>query len=214
MAEARGRFITFEGGEGSGKSTQVARLVDALKAAGIDTIRTREPGGAPGAEEIRQLIVGGAPGRWDALTEALLVSAARRDHLVKTVWPALEAGCWVVSDRFADSTIAYQGSAGGVPRRPLEQLYRILAGDFRPDLTLILDLPAELGLARAKARGGAGEDRFEKKGLAFHEALRRGFRDIAKREPQRCVLIAATAGIDEIHQRVLEIVRDRLSAAV
>src|SRR6185437_7142002 len=133
----RGRFITLEGGEGAGKSTQLRLLVAALAAAGIPAIATREPGGAPGAEEIRRLLVSGAPGRWDAETEALLVTAARRDHLARTVWPALAAGTWVVSDRFADSTTAYQGYAGGVTRPALAQLYRLAAGGFRPDLTII-----------------------------------------------------------------------------
>jgi dTMP kinase len=204
------RFITFEGGEGGGKSTQVGLLVAALERAGTPVLRTREPGGAPGAEEIRRLLVGGEPGRWDALTEALLVGAARRDHLVKTVWPALAAGRWVVSDRFADSTTAYQGHAGGVPPRQLAQLYRMIAGDFAPDLTIILDLPAATGLARARRRGGAGEDRFERMGTEFHEKLRQGFLAIAKREKQRCVVIDATAGIDDVHQAVRHAVRERL----
>ncbi len=208
----RGRFITLEGGEGGGKSTQVGLLAAALQRAGIAVLRTREPGGAPGAEEIRSLLVGGATGRWDALTEALLISAARRDHLVKTVWPALDAGHWVVSDRFADSTLAYQGYGGGVPRRQLRQLYRILAGDFVPDLTIILDLPAVTGLARAKARGGAGEDRFERMGLAFHEKLRAGFRAIARRDNERCVLIDGTAAIGDVHGAICEVVREKFGA--
>ncbi len=206
-----GRFITFEGGEGVGKSTQAALLVAALERAGLPVLRTREPGGAPGAEEIRRLLVEGAPGRWDALGEALLVTAARRDHLVNTVWPALEAGRWVVADRFADSTLAYQGYAGGVPLRQLRQLYRIVAGDFAPDLTLILDVPAEIGLARAKQRGGAGEDRFERMGLAFHAKLRAGFRAIARREAERCVLIDATADVGAVHAAVRAAIAERLA---
>jgi dTMP kinase len=211
---ARGRFITFEGGEGGGKSTQVGLLAEALGRAGIDVLRTREPGGSPGAEEIRALLVGGAPGRWDALTEALLVNAARRDHLVKTVWPALEAGRWVISDRFADSTRAYQGYAGGVDKRRLGQLHRLIAGDFAPDLTLILDLPIEIGLARATRRGGAGEDRFERMGAAFHSRLRAGFLAIAKRDAQRCVVIDATQGVEAVQRAVRRAVGERLSIAL
>jgi dTMP kinase len=206
---APGRFITFEGGEGGGKSTQVARLVDSLSLAGISVLRTREPGGAPGAEEIRNLLVGGDTARWDAIGEALLVSAARRDHLVTTILPALAAGTWVVCDRFADSTMAYQGYAGGVDRVVLAALYRMVAGDFVPDLTLILDLPVATGLARARARATAGEDRFERMGNDFHERLRAGFLEIARNEPQRCVVIDATASVDEVHDVVLATVRQR-----
>lgn len=209
-----GRFITFEGGEGGGKSTQVGLLAAALGNAGLEVLRTREPGGSPGAEEMRKLLVGGDPGRWDALTEALLVTAARRDHLVKTVWPALAAGVCVVSDRFADSTMAYQGIAGGVARRHLSQLFRLIAGDFAPDLTIILDLPAEVGLARARQRGGAGEDRFERKGEEFHEKLRAGFLAIARREKQRCVVIDASGSIEAVHDAVRQAVRERLKLPV
>ena len=209
----RGRFLTVEGGEGAGKSTQVGLLVAALARAGIPALRTREPGGAPGAEDIRKLLVEGDPGRWDAQSEALLMVAARRCHLTAMVWPALAQGTWVVSDRFADSTLAYQGSAGGVPRADLEALHRIIAGDFAPDLTLILDLPIDLGLARAAARAGA-ETRFERKDRAFHEKLRQGFLEIATREPRRCVLIDATGDVDAVHQSVLAAVRERLTAKV
>jgi dTMP kinase len=208
---ARGRFITFEGGEGGGKSTQVGLLAESLSGAGIEVLRTREPGGSPGAEEIRALLVGGAPGRWDALTEALLVTAARRNHLVKTVWPALDAGRWVISDRFSDSTLAYQGYAGGVDKRRLNQLHRLIADDFSPDLTFILDLPTEIGLARAKLRGSAGEDRFERMGTAFHEKLRAGFLAIAKRDAQRCVVIDATQEVEAVRQAVRRAVGERLS---
>jgi dTMP kinase len=144
------------------------------------------------------------------VTEALLVSAARRDHLVRTIRPALAAGTWVVSDRFADSTLAYQGHAGGVPRDALERLYAVVAGDFRPDLTLILDLPPAAGLARAGARGGAAEDRFEKKGSDFHERLRAGYLEIARAEPERCVVLDASSGIEATHRAVWETVRRRL----
>ena len=209
----RGRFLTLEGGEGAGKSTQVGLLVAALARAGIPALRTREPGGAPGAEEIRKLLVEGEPGRWDAPSEALLMVAARRCHLTATVWPALEQGTWVVSDRFADSTLAYQGSGGGVPRADLETLHRIIAGDFAPDLTLILDMPVELGLSRAATRAGS-ETRFERKDRSFHEKLRQGFLDIAAREPKRCVVIDATGDVDAVHRSVLAAVRERLTTTV
>jgi dTMP kinase len=209
----RGRFLTVEGGEGAGKSTQVGLLVAALARAGIPALRTREPGGAPGAEEIRTLLVEGEPGRWDAVSEALLVVAARRSHLTGTVWPALAQGSWVVSDRFADSTLAYQGSAGGVPQADLAALHRIIAGQFAPDLTLILDLPVDVGLQRAAARSGH-ETRFERKDRGFHEKLRQGFLDIACGEPQRCAVIDATADVDAVHQAVLAAVRERLKVGI
>jgi dTMP kinase len=210
-ALSRGRFISFEGGEGAGKSTQLRLLTEALTRAGIDARATREPGGAPGAEAIRSLLVEGDPQRWDAVSEALLFAAARRSHLVTTVWPALERGQWVISDRFADSTLAYQGAGGGVPRAALEALHRLVAGDFAPDLTLILDLPVAEGLARAAARAGV-ETRFERKDRAFHEKLRQGFLDIARQEKRRCVVIDGSESVDTVHQAVLAIVRERLKA--
>jgi dTMP kinase len=210
---SRGRFITLEGGEGAGKSTQAGLLVEALVRAGVRALKTREPGGAPGAEAIRKLLVEGDPARWDALGEALLVVAARRSHLRDTIWPALEAGTSVVCDRFADSTIAYQGYGGGIPRADLEALHRIIARDFQPDLTLILDLPVDVGMARAAARAG-NETRFEKMGRDFHERLRRGFLDIAAGEPGRCVLIDAQVSVDEVHRAVLAAVRARLGLAL
>ncbi len=209
----RGRFITIEGGEGAGKSTQAGLLVDSLTRAGITALRTREPGGAPGAEEIRRLLVEGDPARWDAPSEALLMVAARRSHLTATIWPALERGEWVVCDRFADSTLAYQGYGGGVPLAELEALHRMIAGDFMPDLTLILDLPVELGLKRAAARSG-GEKRFERMDRGFHERLRQGFLDIARREPRRCVVISATGDVPVVHHAVLQALRERLGASL
>ncbi|MFQ5953448.1 MAG: dTMP kinase [Kiloniellales bacterium] len=209
----RGRFITLEGGEGTGKSTQ-ARLLDAaLERAGIETLTTREPGGAPGAEAIRLLLVEGAAGRWDALGEALLHYAARRDHLVTTVRPALEAGRWVISDRFADSTMAYQGYGRGLGRDVIETLHRVVVGDCRPDLTLILDLEVDEGLKRAAARGG-DEHRYERMDIDFHQRLRQGFLDIARREPERCVVIDASGPIEETHAAVIAVTRERLEVAL
>ncbi len=208
-----GRFITIEGGEGAGKSTLLRGLVAALTQAGIGALATREPGGAPGAEEIRRLLLEGPPERWDAESEALLMVAARRSHLTGTIWPALASGRWVVCDRFADSTLAYQGYAGGVKLAELTMLHRLIAGDFAPDLTLVLDLPVATGLARAAARPG-GETRFERKDRDFHERLRQGFLEIARREPQRCVVIDAAAPPHAVLAAALAALRERLQAKV
>lgn len=204
-----GRFITFEGGEGAGKSTQLRKLAEALRQRGHDVVTTREPGGSPGAEQIRQLLVSGEPGRWDGMTEALLHFAARRDHLRATVWPALEAGKWVISDRFADSTLAYQGYGHGLPHEQIKELYRLAVGDFAPDLTLILDLPVETGLGRALARGGA-EDRYEKMDVGFHQRLRDGFLSIAAEEPGRCTVIPADLEEAKVAAAILAVVDERL----
>ena len=206
---ARGRFITVEGGEGTGKSTQVRRLAERLTADGRTVVQTREPGGSPGADRVRELLVHGETDRWDPQTELLLHFAARRDHLVRTVWPALDAGNWVVSDRFADSTMAYQGYGHQLGRAPVEQMYALVVGDFRPDLTLILDLPAEEGLKRASQRGD-DENRYERMGVDFHRRLRDGFLDIAKKEPQRCVVIDARGAVDDVAARVIELVLRRV----
>ena len=179
--------------------------------AGIEAVATREPGGSAGADEIRALLLNGAPERWDAVSEALLMVAARRCHLVETVRPALERGAWVICDRFSDSTIAYQGYGGGVPRERLAELHRLIAGDFQPDLTLILDLPVEMGLERAIRRGGEG--RFERKGTAFHERVRQGFQEIARNEPQRCVLIEARGDVSAVSAAILAVLRERLALA-
>lgn len=188
---ARGFFITFEGGEGAGKSTQVRRLRDRLAAAGREVVTTREPGGSPGAEAIRGLLVTGEAQRWSPVTETLLINAARRDHVERVIGPALERGAIVLCDRFADSTRAYQGAGGGAPEGLITALETAVLCGLKPDLTLILDLPADAGLARAAGRGGA-EARFEGKPLDFHARLRAAFLAIAEAEPGRCVLIDAT----------------------
>lgn len=204
----RGKFISLEGGEGGGKSTQARRLADALKNEVRDILLTREPGGSPGAEQIRSLLVDGDTHRWDSLTETFLHFAARRDHLVNTVEPALRQGTWVITDRFADSTVAYQGFGHGVDLETIQTLYRICVGSMAPDLTIILDLPVELGLGRAAGRGG-GEDRYERMDYAFHERLRHGFLEIARREPERCIVIDATREENEIHAGILAAVREK-----
>jgi dTMP kinase len=200
-----GRFITLEGGEGAGKTTQLRLLAETLRDRGLEVVTTREPGGSTGAEEIRALLVAGDPGRWDAWTEALLHSAARRDHLRATVWPALEAGRWVVCDRFIDSTVAYQGYGHGLGVEPVERLQALVLGDFRPDLTFVLDLPVEVGLDRAAGRGG-GEDRYERMDKAFHERLRLGYLDIARRHDDRCVVIDAAQSPQAVHDQIMSVV--------
>jgi dTMP kinase len=192
-----GHFITLEGGEGAGKSTQVKRLAAALMAKGITVVTTREPGGSPGAEEIRALLVNGAPGRWDALTETLLVYAARADHIKHTIGPALLADKWVISDRFTDSTYAYQGAGRGLARETIRRIDAVVLDDFTPDFTLMLDLDVETGLARAGKRGPA-ESRFENFARDFHDRLRQGFLDIAKRYPDRCVVVDAMQDEDAV----------------
>jgi dTMP kinase len=199
---ARGFFITLEGGEGAGKSSQARMLGEVLTARGYGVVLTREPGGAPGAEAIRKLLVEGPGDHWDGITEALLHTAARREHLVKTVWPALDAGKIVISDRFFDSTVAYQGYAHGVDLDALQGLYKTAVGDFKPHLTLVLDLPVTVGLERAAKRGGA-ENRYESLGPAFHEKVRKGFQEIAQAEPDRCKVIDATQDIETIHKAVV-----------
>ena len=206
---ARGRFITFEGGEGTGKSTQVRRLVERLKVAGREAVATREPGGSPGAETIRDLLVRGEADRWSPVTETLLMYAARRDHIERVIRPALARGAWVICDRFADSTRAYQGVAGGADPALISALETFVLEEVRPDLTLVLDLPADLGLERAAVRAGV-ETRFESKGEAFHARLREAFLTIAAAEPQRCAVIDGAASVEAVGEAVWATVGARL----
>jgi dTMP kinase len=206
---AQGRFITFEGGEGAGKSTQLKRLVARLETAGRQVVATREPGGSPGAESIRDLVLKGAADRWSPVAETLLMYAARRDHIERVIRPALDRGAWVICDRFADSTRAYQGGAGGVAPALITALETHVLEQTRPDLTLIFDLPVDVGLQRAHERAGS-EMRFESKGLAFHERLREAFLAIARAEPERCALIDARGSLDEVAAAVWTAVADRL----
>jgi dTMP kinase len=204
----RGAFITFEGGEGTGKSTQVKRLAEKLKARSIACIVTREPGGSSGAEEIRQLLVKGEPGRWDVLTETLLLYAARADHTETTIKPALAKGQWVLCDRYSDSSYAYQGAGRGLDRETVRRIETIAIGDFKPDFTLILDMPPEVGLARAKGRGNL-ETRFEEFDIKFHTRLRKAFLDIARRAPERCRVIDASGEVDKVAEAILDAVKVR-----
>jgi dTMP kinase len=209
----RGRFITIEGGEGAGKSTQVPLLLAALKRAGVDALATREPGGSAGAEAIRRLLLEGEGERWDALGETLLLYAARRDHVSRLIEPALARGSWVVCDRFSDSTVAYQGYGRSLALADITTLHRLTLGGFAPDLTLILDLPVETGLARVAARPGMA-DRFERLDPAFHERLRQGFLAIAAAAPERCVLIDAATAPQLVERAILAAVKQRLGADV
>lgn len=196
----RGTFVTFEGIDGSGKSTQARLAAEYLRAAGRDVVLTREPGGAPGAEDIRRLLVEGDPARWSPETEILLFTAARRDHLERTIEPALGAGQIVISDRFADSTRVYQGAARGDLRDIVDRLHATVIG-IEPDLTIILDFDPEAALARGLARG-SGEDRFEDMGAGFQMALRDGFQALAASEPARCKLVDASGDEETVAQRV------------
>lgn len=211
----RGKFITFEGGEGAGKSTQSMRLAEFLEEHGINVLRTREPGGSDGAEQIRKLLVEGAPGRWTPVTEALLHTAARADHVARAIEPALAGGRWVISDRFTDSTLAYQGYGHGLPLEAVAELNALATGGLRPDLTFVLDLPVGNGLGRAGNRAGNAkendrEDRYERMDAGFHERLRQGYLTIAGADAERCLVVDATQGIEEVARRISAVVRQRL----
>lgn len=207
----RGRFITFEGGEGAGKSTQVRRLGAALRARGIEVVETREPGGSPAAESIRGLLLSGRARPLGVLAEAHLFAAARIDHIAETIRPAVERGAWVLCDRFADSTRVYQGVAGGLDGKTIDRLEEAAVGDMKPDLTIVLDLPAAVGLERARTRAGSeAPDRFEGDALAVHEARRQGFLAIARAEPERCMVIDADALPEAVAADVLRAVERRL----
>jgi dTMP kinase len=211
----RGQFITFEGGEGTGKSTQAAKLAERLRAMGIAVVLTREPGGSPGAEIIRHVLLSGAAKPLGPDAEAILLAAARDDHVTTTIEPALARGRWVVSDRFADSTTVYQGALGNVDPRLLAGLHRVTVGKLRPDLTFVLDLPAEVGLKRARKRRGdeAAADRFEEEALEFHEKLREAYLHLAASEPDRCVVIDAHERRAAVAARIWDTVAKRLDPA-
>jgi dTMP kinase len=210
----RGRFITFEGGEGSGKSTQIKTVAERLKAAKVRVLVTREPGGSPGAEIIRHLVLAGMGKLLGPDAETLLFAAARDDHVRTVIQPALNQGIWVLCDRFTDSTRAYQGRLAKVAPGLLNAMERVTIGDLKPDLTVILDVPVEIGMRRAAARRGAGApDRFEAEDVNFHRELRDAYRQIAAAEPARCVLIDAAADIDTVAASIWTTLRERLLAA-
>ena len=204
---ARGRFITLEGGEGAGKSTQARKLAAHLSERGIPVLVTREPGGSAGAEKIRGLLLDGQG--FDPVAEAMLMFAARREHVVATIRPALEAGMWVISDRFADSTRAYQCHGQGVPGDVYRKLADLALEGLAPDLTLILDIPPEAGMARAAARGVAA-DRYERLDTGFHARVRAGFLAIAAAEPGRCAVVDASAGVEQVFPAIRAVVAERL----
>ncbi len=204
-----GRFITLEGGEGAGKSTQARLLAAALAAEGLPVLPTREPGGSPGAEAVRGLLLGDAVAKWDGVAECMLHFAARREHVVATIRPALAAGTWVVCDRFADSTLAYQCFGQGVARSVWDRLAEVALEGLRPDLTLVLDIAPEHGLGRAIARGDA--NRYERLDSDFHARVHAGFRAIAAAEPERCVLLDATDTEAGVAAAILRTVRARFA---
>lgn len=200
---ASAKFITLEGGEGSGKSTQLRQLAGFLHRQGLEVVETREPGGSPSAEMIRDLLVTGSTDRWEPITEALLHAAARTEHIANTVRPALDRGAWVLSDRFVDSTRVYQGHAHGLPTATIDTLHSVTTDDLTPDLTLVFDVPVEIGLARAGKRSTDGnEDRYERMGTAFHERVRAGFLAVAEANPTRCVVIDAAQDEQAVEQAV------------
>jgi len=210
----RGKFITLEGGEGAGKSTQARLLAAWLGEKSLSVALTREPGGTPGAEEIRNLLVTGAIGRWDSLTETLLHYAARREHMARLIQPALDRGQWIICDRFIDSTTAYQGYGQGIDLGTIARLRETVLGGFAPDLTLILDVSPETRRARTAARIAANpgnEDRYERMNEAFHDRVRAGFHAIAQAEPGRCAVIAADQGIEAVSADIKTVVAKRLS---
>lgn len=206
-------FITFEGGEGTGKSTQCRMLADAVERAGFGCELTREPGGSDGAEAIRGLLVTGETGRWDGMTEALLNYAARRDHMVRRIRPAIDAGRWVISDRFSDSTMAYQGYGHQLDKETIRRLHRLVCDGFGPDLTIMLDMPVERGIGRTTERTG-NENRYERMAIEFHQRVRDGFLEIARREPERCVVIDGGRTQEAVHELVIAAVGERLGVAL
>jgi dTMP kinase len=205
----RGCFITFEGGEGSGKSTQVALLAERLRLRGIDVVTTREPGGSPGAEAMRHLLLSGLVKPLGPTAETMIFAAARDDHVQATIAPALLRGTWVICDRFIDSTRVYQGALGNVDRRIIRALERATVGDTMPDLTFILDVPVEVGFARVSSRGQE-KDRFEAEEIEFHIQLREAFLDLARDEPRRCVVIDASQSPETVATRIWLAVVERL----
>lgn len=210
----QGKFITFEGGEGTGKSTQLKLLAEWLRLHGVECVESKEPGGTEVGKDIRRLLVCGDKDKMDPVAEALLYYADRRIHLTQKVWPTLEKGQWLLSDRYADSTTAYQffGYKQRVSRETLDSLYHLVAGDFKPDLTILLDIDPKIGLERSFAKAGTmseKETRFESRGLEFHNLLRDGFLEIAKSEPQRFVVLDANTSIENLHQEIVRVISER-----
>ena len=206
-------MIVIDGVDGSGKGVQTRRLLDAMHNSALPCILTREPGGSPAAENIRELLVNGDPEKWDSMTELLLMVAARRAHLRDTIWPTLKSGSWVISDRFADSSRAFQGIAGELGLETVNKMHHLCIGDFNPDLVLILDIDESVALARAQERG-TGEDRFEKKGQQYQAKVRQAFRDIAASNTERYVLIDASGSMDEVTAKILSAINSKFSLSL
>ena len=203
-----GKFISFEGGEGTGKSTQAKILTKHLNESGLKSICTREPGGTAIAEEIRKILVNGERGEWDPYSETLLHFAARRTHLVEKIWPTLEEGTWVICDRFTDSSMAYQGIAMGVGKGAIHTLSKLFIEKFSPDLTFVMDLQVEEGLGRTETRSD-GKNRYDKMNLSFHEKVRKGFLEIAAYEADRCIVIDSRQPIEKISQQIIDVVKQK-----
>jgi len=199
------RMIVIDGVDGSGKGVQSRRMLEAFVRAGFDVILTREPGGSPAAEDVRKLLVEGDPEKWDSMTELMLMYASRRSHLRDTIWPALAQGKWVISDRYADSSRAFQGIAGELGLETVEKIHHIVVGDFEPELVLILDLPESIGLDRANQRGDQ-ENRFEMKSSEYHAKVRAAYLQIASSNHQRYQVIDANQEIDQVSEALLEVV--------
>lgn len=203
-----GIFITFEGGDGSGKTTQIQRLSQTLTERHIPHIRTREPGGTPNAEKLRTLLVQGSPDGWDGVTEAFLMAAARRDHLRQCIWPALESGTWVLCDRFSDSTFAYQGYGHELGEEFVRTLHTLTMGSFQPHLTFIFQLSPDIGVAR-KQKEQSLENRFEKYPAPFHARVIQGYQTLLAREPERCIAVQADVPPDTITQTLLRVLEQK-----
>ncbi len=201
-------MIVIDGVDGSGKGVQTRLLHQAFLDHGLACLLTREPGGSPAAEDIRHLLVNGEPDKWDSMTELLLMYASRRSHLRDTIWPALENGSWVICDRFADSSRAFQGIAGELGLEAVEAIHQISIGDFKPDLVIILDIHQNEALARAEARG-TGEDRFEKKGHDYHQQVRSAFQNIARKDSQQYSLIDASGSIESVKRKIFNVIQQR-----
>ncbi len=210
---SKGKFITFEGGEGSGKSTQCRLLLESFQKSKIDILRTREPGGTLGAENIRQLLVTGDVNKWEPLTETFLHLASRKDHVERLIKPSIDKGIFVICDRFSDSTTSYQGYGHGLDIKIINQLQLITIGNFKPDITFVLDIDIETGISRADKRGGA-ENRYEKMGIQFHQRVRKGFLDIAKKDTDRCQLIDCVDTIENIHNKIIRITNEKLNLSL
>jgi dTMP kinase len=213
MHNQNNKMIVIDGVDGSGKGVQTRLLHQALLDAGLPCILTREPGGSPAAEDIRNLLVNGEPEKWDSMTELLLMYAARRAHLRDTIWPALQRGSWVISDRFADSSRAFQGIAGDLGLEKVEAIHQVSIGNFHPDMVIILDIDQQVALARAEARG-TGEDRFEKKGNQYHKMVRQAFQQIAESDPNLYQLVDASGSIDSVTHKIFEIIEVRFNLSL